>query len=86
MQDTLGAFYYPDPSDKSTRMYVRKAGGNIEFRMWHAKHKDIWDKHEWIPIDVVRKAAAQDPERKKFHLSLYDLNVAKAVLAEAGIS
>ena len=82
MQDPLGCYYYPDPSDKNTRMYVRLMGGEIEFRMWHGEHAQIWERHGWIPYEVARRAADMRPDKAQA-LSLYDMEVAQAVLATA---
>lgn len=80
MQDQRGIYYYPDPEDKKTRMYVSQEGPTVLFRMWHSEHAEIWDRHGWIPLDVVKRALTQGSDLS--HLKLYDLDVARALLRE----
>lgn len=82
MQDDNGFYYYPDPSDKRTRVYVRNGRSDIEFRLWRQDHPEVWDTHNWLPYDVVRAAALMYQERGTGAdpLALYDYNVAKALL------
>lgn len=83
MQDDRGCYYYPFPNDKKIRMYVRKAQGQIEFRLWNSEDAMIWDKHSWISMEAIRQAAALYDSNKPDPLKLYDLQVAEAVLRDA---
>jgi hypothetical protein len=82
MKDKLGLYYYPFPSNKQVRMYVREGEGEIWFRMWNAADEALWDDHGWIPYGAVEQATAMfdsksfDPERA------YDLVAAKQLLKE----
>ncbi len=80
MQDDRGYYYYPIPTDKKIRMYVRKEAGQIEFRLWNSEDDLIWDRHKWIPMEAIRQAAALYGKDKPDPLKLYDLQVAEAVL------
>lgn len=83
MRDNLGRYYYPDPEDKTTRVYVREENGELEFRLWRRDYPEIWERHGWMPLGVIKAAAAMysmnsaaDPMR------LYDEVVARALLRE----
>ncbi|SMF15798.1 hypothetical protein [Desulfovibrio gilichinskyi] len=86
MKDERGLYYYPSLQTRETRMYVREDqhGGGIEFRLWSSENPVIWDKHEWLPYDVILEAAEEYKERgsDRNPLALYDLNVAKQLIKE----
>lgn len=84
MKDDNGLYYYPDPSDTKTRVYVRQGAGGVEFRLWRADHPEVWEKHQWLAHGVIEAAAAMYKERneKADPLALYDLNVAKALIKD----
>lgn len=85
MQDERGLYYYPDPANRRARVYVRANNEDIEFRLWQADHAEVWEKHEWIPLAVIRHAAAmyRDMGREADPMRLYDEAVARALLKEA---
>jgi hypothetical protein len=84
MRDDKGLYYYPDPSDRNTRVYVRGGAGGIEFRLWRRERPEVWRRHEWLAYDVLLAAAAMYRERggETDPLAFYDLNVAEALLKE----
>ncbi len=84
MQDENGVYYYPDPSDRDTRVYVRAGAGGEEFRLWRAGHPEVWEGHDWLPYAVLAAAAAMYKESGKTSnpLLFYDINVARALLKE----
>lgn len=84
MKDDRGLYYYPSLQNRRTRMYVRETNGHVEFRLWNQDDPDIWERHQWIPREVVEKAAEmyKDRDPKRNPLGLYDLDVAKAVIQE----
>jgi len=86
MKDVNGLYYYPSPTEKRVRMYVRRRFGQVEFRLWNQEHPEIWDRHDWIPYDAIEEAAAEYRKRKAGSdpLEMYDLNVAERLLADAG--
>jgi hypothetical protein len=88
VKDSLGLYYYPSPLEKRVRMYVRQRYGQVEFRLWNSEHAEIWERHDWIPYEAVEEAAAEYKKRKSGTdpLELYDLGVAKRLLADAGES
>ena len=82
MKDDNGLYYYPDPSDRNTRVYVREESGGIEFRLWRTDHPEVWEQHGWLAYEVVSAAAAMYKERGTGAdpLAFYDLNVARALV------
>jgi len=82
MQDSRGVYYYPNPAYKSARMYVQELDGVIHFRLYSSENPEIWDRHGWLPLDVVKRAAAMYPGDKD-PARLYDENVAREVLRQA---
>lgn len=84
MKDDKGLYYYPDPSDSKTRVYVREAPSGMEFRMWRADHPEVWERHGWLALDVLSAAAGMYRERGTGAdpLAFYDTRVARALLAD----
>lgn len=84
MRDELGLYYYPSLQTKDTRMYVRENNGVIEFRLWSRENSEIWERHEWLPYDVIEKASELYKEQgsDRNPLALYDLNVAKKLIQD----
>lgn len=84
MKDELGLYYYPSPHHTEARMYVRRFGGRIEFRMWHKDDPSVWEKHNWLPYAVIEQAAAMFKASGKASdpTTLYDLPVAERLLAD----
>jgi len=84
MKDQLGLYYFPAPQHPEARMYVRRFAGRVEFRMWHQTDASVWEKHKWLPYDVIEQAAAMFKARGKEAdpASLYDLAVAERLLAD----
>lgn len=84
MKDDKGLYYYPDPSDSKTRVYVRESSSGIEFRMWRADHPEVWERHDWLALDVIAAAANMYKERGSGTdpLAFYDANVARALLKD----
>ena len=74
MQDSLGVYYLPRPGIPAVRVYVRRGD------------PEVWEKHQWLPLSVIRKAAAifreahagsdEDP------MVIYDNVVAESLLRE----
>lgn len=87
MKDDNGLYYYPDPSDHKTRVYVREGTGGVEFRLWRAEHPEVWERHDWLPYDVVAAAAGMYKQSKEGvdPLAFYDCNVAKALLKDEAL-
>ncbi|AGW12596.1 hypothetical protein [Megalodesulfovibrio gigas] len=86
MQDELGFYYYPNPSQHDTRCYVRKnQQGNIEFRLWNRQEPRLWEQHGWLSLEIIRQAAGRYSDRQpdKNPMLLYDEAVARMLLAEA---
>lgn len=85
MKDENGLFYYPNPADTNTRMYVRQGDEGLEFRLWRSDHPEVWERHGWLAYDVLEAAAGVYKERGSASdpLVLYDVNVARALLRDA---
>ncbi len=87
MKDERGLYYYPNPGKTSVRVYVRRAAnGDVEFRLWESEHPVVWEKHGWIPTQVIERAARmyKGMGRESDPLLLYDAHVARALLTEEG--
>jgi hypothetical protein len=84
MKDELGLYYYPNPQRTETRMYVRRFGGRVEFRMWDRDTADVWERHNWLPYAVIERAAAmfKASGKEADPTALYDLAVAERLLAD----
>lgn len=82
MQDERGLYYYPNPAQRATRMYVRLNDGAIEFRLYNSQAPEIWERHGWLPLEVVKQAAALY-QGEKDPTSLYDEKVARNLLESA---
>ena len=83
MKDQRGLYYYPSMQDHDVRMYVRESEeGALEFRLYNAKHPEVWERHEWIPMDVVRTAARMYRNQERNPLALYDEDVAKRLVED----
>jgi len=82
MKDSRGLYYYPFPSNKRVRMYVRQDPEGIAFRMWNQDDPQMWEDHGWVPHDAILQAQAMydggafDPRRA------YDLNLAQALIRD----
>ena len=58
MKDERGLYYHPQAGNNQARVYVRRGpDGEVEFRLWQADHPEIWERHPWLSLDVVRNAA-----------------------------
>lgn len=87
MRDERGIYYHPAPADKNVRMYVRQNElDKIEFRLFNATEPEIWERHPWLPHEVIRKAADMYRSRSTSRnpMALYDLDVARRLLEEEG--
>ncbi len=85
MKDQRGVYYYPNPANKAVRMYVRRTGAGIEFRLWNQKDPQLWIQHGWVPFDAIQEAAALY-EGTNFNPAMaYDIELAAAVLSEEGL-
>lgn len=86
MEDEKGLYYFPNPQLQQVRVYVRRGeDGGIEFRMWDAEHAEVWEKHNWISMEVIQAAVelfAQSHDNNWHPEAIYDANVAEALLKE----
>lgn len=87
MQDKNGVFYYPTPQNKRVRMYVRDQDGTIEFRLSNADHPEVWERHGWLDMDIIKRGARmfqEERDAKADPSKLYDVDMARYLLKEAG--
>lgn len=83
MKDDRGLYYYPFPTNKRVRMYVRPSDKEPEFRMWNQDDPKMWDDHGWVAHSAIMQAKAMykggpfDPEKA------YDLAAAKVLIKES---
>ncbi|MDL2321026.1 hypothetical protein LJC47_01580 [Desulfosarcina sp. OttesenSCG-928-B08] len=83
MKDRIGLYYYPFPENKQVRMYVREKADEVEFRMKNENDPAIWNDHGWVPYSAILQAQVLYARKGSFDPNrAYDLQVAKAVLAE----
>ena len=83
MQDQYGIYYYPNPSNKNYKMYVRSNNGVVEFRLHNQDDPNLFQEHGWITYEMVKQAAAMyNSKDKKNPLNIYDFDVALNVLKE----
>lgn len=83
MHDNLGLYYYPNVEDTSVRAYVREKNGELEFRLWQQDRPEIWERHGWLPLTVIKTTAALYATKSSADpMRLYDEAVARALLKE----
>lgn len=85
MRDERGLYYLAQPGNLDVRVYVRKGpDGEVEFRLWNRQYPEVWENHPWLSMKIIADAAALYREERNADanpLKLYDLNVAKSLLA-----
>ena len=82
MKDERGLYYYPSPGNHRVRMYVKIQDGVIWFRMWNADDPQLWEKHDWVPHGAILKAAEMYTGKNFDPRRAYDIEIAKALIAE----
>ena len=82
MRDEKGLFYFPFPQNKKVRMYVREKDDVIWFRLWNADEPRLWDEHDWVPYEAVKRAASMYQGKKFDPGQAYDLQLASALIEE----
>lgn len=89
MKDERGLYYFPNAADHRARMYVRRGeDGGVQFRLWQSDHPEVWDRHQWLDLQVIEDAARLYREERNADadpLKLYDAAVARALLEDAGL-
>lgn len=83
MKDERGLYYYPFPSNKRIRMYVKRHGSEICFRLWNQDDPELWEEHGWVPYGAIRQATAMYTGKKFKPGDAYDIQAAKALLDDA---
>ena len=84
MKDDRGLYYYPFPSNKRVRMYVRQGRDDIEFRLWNQDDSHLWDEHGWVPHEAILQAQAMYEGGPFDPKVAYDLRLAKSLIGENG--
>ena len=82
MKDHNGLYYYPNPAETTTRVYVRGGQSGPEFRLWRQDFPAVWEKHGWLPFPVIEAAARMYKESpgSSDPMQLYDKAVAEALI------
>ena len=82
MKDDQGLYYHPFPSNRRVRMYVRRVGNSICFRLWNQDDPALWEDHGWLPHEAIRQAMAMYSGKGMDPRRAYDLSAAMALLDE----
>lgn len=82
MKDERGLYYYPNLSDKNFRAYVRQDEGTVWFRLWSARDPKLWEEHGWMPWEAIQKAAEMYTGADFDPRQAYDIDLARALIAE----
>lgn len=83
MEDKRGLYYYPVPDNKRVRVYVREnEDREIEFRLWNQDRPDTWDRHGWLDMDIIRRAAELKGKNEDIS-RIYDVSTARFLIKEA---
>ncbi len=83
MKDERGIYYYPYPSNRRVRMYVKEDGEDICFRLWNADDPGLWVEHGWVPYGAIQEARKMYTKKDGFDPNrAYDIDVARALLKE----
>jgi len=84
MKDDKGLYYHPQLQNKHVRMYVRKLGSDVEFRLWDQDTPDLWEEHGWVSYEAIQQAAKLYTGKSLDPNQVYDIDVAKALLQDGG--
>lgn len=83
MKDRIGLYYYPFPENRRVRMYVRKKGDAIEFRMKNEDDPGMWNDHGWVSYDAIQQAQVLYDRRGGFDPGrAYDIRVAAVLIRD----
>lgn len=86
MKDDRGLYYHPQLQNKRIRMYVRRLGSEIEFRLWNQDEPELWEEHGWVPHEAIQQAAKMYQGKDFDPTKVYDINLAQALLNEEAVS
>ena len=82
MKDERGVYYHPNIQNKKVRMYVRRAKGEISFRLLNSDDPGLWEEHGWVPYEAIKQATAMHKNKNFDPNQAYDIDVAKVLLEE----
>ena len=82
MKDDKGLYYHPQLQNKRVRMYVRKFGSEIQFRLWNQDIPELWEEHGWVAHDAILQATKMYSGNAIKPEQVYDINIAEELLAE----
>jgi len=82
MKDDKGLYYHPQPQNKHVRMYVRKFGSEVQFRLWNQDIPELWEEHGWVPYEAIQQATKMYGDKSFKPGHVYDINVAEGLLEE----
>ena len=84
MKDDQGCYYHPQPQNKRVRMYVRKFGSEIQFRLWNQDVPELWEEHGWVAHEAILQAAKIYGSKALDPGQIYDINIAEGLLKKDG--
>ncbi len=85
MKDDRGLYYFPYPSNKRIKMYVRLGADDVEFRPWDDDDPNLWDEHGWAPFRAILAAAELAKKEGAGNgppMEMYDVQVAIRLLKD----
>ncbi len=81
MKDDKGLYYYPFPVNKKVKMYVKRDGSIMYFRMWNQDDPQMWEEHGWVPWQAIKKAIAMYKGEGFDPKLAYDIDVATTLVS-----
>ena len=85
-QDGQLMVVYRRTDGSDAQVYVREQEGSIEFRLANADHPEIWERHGWIDMDIIKRGAKIFKEERKGKAdptAIYDLETAWFLIKES---
>ena len=84
MKDDRGLYYHPQLQNKRVRMYIRKFGSEIQFRLWNQDMPELWEEHGWVAHEAILQAAKMYDGKTLNPEQVYDIDLAGALLEGKG--
>lgn len=63
---------------------MREQDGNIEFRLSNIDQPEIWERHGWLDMDIIKRGARMfERGAKADPTKIYDIETARFLIKEA---